>query len=423
MRGRHPRQRVLDHGLCGVDEFLHRVHSREVELVYSPYDPAINEDPFPVYARMRREAPLYHHPELDFWALSRHADVSAALPDSATYSSDHGPLLDPGAWGPQARAFLSFVAMDPPDHTRMRSIISRGFTPRRVAALEPMIRELVRGYLAELVERGSFDFARDFSARLPLDVISELLGVPMSDRAAIRGRSDALLRYDPGGRMAEEGLKSILSLGDYYASIVAERRKAPRDDLVSVLVADDGLSDEEIVPFLFLLIGAGAETTTHLLSAAWYWAWRNPQQRAAAFGGAIEAWAEESLRYDTPAHGLARRLTTPLTLYGTRLEPGAKIWLLIGSANRDEQVFPHADTYDLSRDTSQGISFGAGRHYCLGGPLARLEARIAMEELTAAVDEDYGIDESGISRTAHGNVRGMRTLPTTVSPALRFGHG
>ncbi|MFI6598488.1 cytochrome P450 [Nonomuraea sp. NPDC050536] len=394
-----------------------------MELTYSPYDPAVNEDPFPFYARMRREAPLYHNPDLDFWALSRHADVAAALPDSALYSSDHGPMLDPGAWSPRARTYLSFVAMDPPDHTRMRAIISRGFTPRRVAALEPMIRQIAREHISTAVEKGTFDFAREFSARLPLDVISELMGVPPSDRAEIRRRSDSVLSYDPSGHMAEDGLKTIVSLGEYYASIVAERRRAPRDDLVSVLVADDGLSDEEIVPFMFLLIGAGAETTTHLLSAAWYWAWRNPSQRAAAFGGAILPWVEESLRYDTPAHGIARRLTSSVTLYGERVPAGAKMWLLIGSANRDSAVFDSPDIYDLSRDTSRTLSFGAGRHYCLGGPLARLEARIALEELTSMVDPDYSIDPTGIRRTAHGNVRGMLALPTTVSPALRFGHG
>ncbi|MEV1172470.1 cytochrome P450 [Nonomuraea sp. NPDC049784] len=388
-----------------------------MDVVYNPYDPLINDDPYPVYARLRREAPIYHNAELGFWALSRHADVSAALGDSALLSSDHGPMLDPGAWGPQARTYLSFVAMDPPEHTRMRAIVSRAFTPRRVAALEPMIRQIARGYIEEGLERGTFDFAREFAAKLPLDVISELMGVPPSDRAGVRRRSDALVNYDPGGKMAENGLKSILSLGDYYASIVADRQATPRDDLVSALAGDGELSVEEIVAFVFLLIGAGSETTTHLLSAAWYWAWRNPDQRAAAFGGSIAQWAEESLRYDTPAHGLARRLTSPTEWYGVLVPADAKVWILIGAANRDESVFPDPHVYDLGRDTSKAISFGVGRHYCLGGPLARLEARVALEELTKAVSSSYEIDEEGIRRTSHGNVRGMVRLPTTVTPA------
>ncbi|MFD1539872.1 cytochrome P450 [Nonomuraea guangzhouensis] len=388
-----------------------------VELAYSPYDPAVNEDPYPVYARMRREAPIYHNPELNFWALSRYDDVAAALVDSARYSSDHGPVLDGGVWGPKARTMLSFVATDPPDHTRMRSVIARGFTMRRVAALEPMIRGLARGYVEEGLEKGTFDFARDLSAKLPLDVISELMGVPPSDRAEVRERNNGLLRYHPGSDPSEDGLRNLFSLGGYYASIIAERRKAPRDDLVSVLVADDGLTDEEIVPFMLLLVGAGSETTTHLLNAAWYWAWRNPEQRAAAFGGAIAPWMEESLRYDTPAQGTARRLTEDTVLHGVDLPAGTRMWLLAGSANRDESVFPDPDAYDLGRDTSKLISFGAGRHYCLGASLARMEARVALEELTRLIAPDYEIDTTGIRRTRHGNVRGMLSLPTTVRPA------
>lgn len=381
-----------------------------MEPVYSPFDPAVHEDPFPFYAWMRREAPVYHHPELDFWALSRHADVSAALPDSRLFSSDHGPVMDDNLWGPGAHAFLSFVAMDPPDHTRMRAVVSRGFTPRRIAALEERIREIARIHLDEALQKGSFDFVADFSARLPLDVISELMGVPTSDRAGLRRNAAGI----SGGQMDDAALRGIMAVRDYYLDVVSERRASPREDLLSVLVGDDGLTDEEIIAFVFLLMGAGSETTTHLLSAAWYSAWRNPAQREAAFGGAISAWAEESLRYESPAQGTARRLTEPLEMYGKQIPAGAKMWLLIGSANRDEAVFPDPDAYDLARDTSKAIGFGAGRHYCLGGPLARLEARVAMEELTARIAPDYDIDEAGIRRTGHSVVRGMFALPTTV---------
>ncbi|GAA1708280.1 cytochrome P450 [Nonomuraea bangladeshensis] len=388
-----------------------------VDVSYNPYDPSINDDPYPVYARLRREAPLYHNPELGFWALSRHADVAPALVDSARYSSDHGPMIDPGAWTPQARAYLSFVAMDPPDHTRMRAVVSRAFTPRRIAALEPMIREIARAYIEEGLAKGTFDFAADLAAKLPLDVISELMGVPSSRRHKVRRTESVLLKNDLATSLTESGLRSLLTLGDYYASIVAQRRAEPRDDLVSALVADGDLTDEEIVAFLFLLIGAGSETTTHLLCAAWYWAWRNPGQRDIAFDGGVPQWVEESLRYDTPAHVTARRLTGPTELHGVLVPPDAKMWLLIGSANRDEEIFPDPDVYDLGRDTSRAISFGVGRHYCLGAALARLEGRIALEELTKAVARDYQIHEEGIERTTHGNVRGMVSLPTTVRPA------
>ncbi|MFG1611558.1 cytochrome P450 [Nonomuraea wenchangensis] len=388
-----------------------------MDVNYNPYDPSINDDPYPVYARLRRDAPLYHNPELGFWALSRHADVAAALVDSARYSSDHGPMIDAGAWTPQARAYLSFVAMDPPDHTRMRAVVSRAFTPRRIAALEPMIREIARAYIEEGLAKGTFDFAADLAAKLPLDVISELMGVPSSRRHKVRRTESVLLRHDLATTLTESGLRGLLSLGDYYASVVAQRRAEPRDDLVSALVADGDLTDEEIVAFLFLLIGAGSETTTHLLCAAWYWAWRNPEQREIAFDGGVPQWVEESLRYDTPAHGTARRLTGPTELHGVLVPRDAKMWVLIGSANRDEDVFPDPDVYDLGRDTSRAISFGVGRHYCLGAALARLEGRITLEELTKAVAPDYHIHQEGIRRTAHGNVRGMISLPTTARPA------
>ncbi|SES74911.1 cytochrome P450 [Nonomuraea wenchangensis] len=388
-----------------------------MDVNYNPYDPSINDDPYPVYARLRRDAPLYHNPELGFWALSRHADVAAALVDSARYSSDHGPMIDAGAWTPQARAYLSFVAMDPPDHTRMRAVVSRAFTPRRIAALEPMIREIARAYIEERLAKGTFDFAADLAAKLPLDVISELMGVPSSRRHKVRRTESILLRHDLATTLTESGLRGLLSLGDYYASVVAQRRAEPRDDLVSALVADGDLTDEEIVAFLFLLIGAGSETTTHLLCAAWYWAWRNPEQREIAFDGGVPQWVEESLRYDTPAHGTARRLTGPTELHGVLVPRDAKMWVLIGSANRDEDVFPDPDVYDLGRDTSRAISFGVGRHYCLGAALARLEGRITLEELTKAVAPDYHIHQEGIRRTAHGNVRGMISLPTTARPA------
>ncbi|MEW9548483.1 cytochrome P450 [Nonomuraea sp. NPDC050783] len=388
-----------------------------MEVVYTPYDPSVNDDPYPVYARLRREAPLYHNPEAGFWALSRHADVTAALTDSARFSSDHGPMIDPGAWTPRARAYLSFIAMDPPDHTRMRAVVSRAFTPRRIAALEPMIREIARSYIHEGLARGTFDFTADLAAKLPLDVISELMGVPSSRRIKVRRSQSVLLKHDLAGTLTEAGLASLLTLGDYYASVVAERRREPRDDLVSALVADGDLTDEEIVAFLFLLIGAGSETTTHLLGAAWYWAWRNPGQRDLAFGGDITRWVEESLRYDTPAHGTARRLAEPAELHGTPVPKDAKMWLLIGSANRDEEVFPDPDVYDLGRDTSRTLSFGVGRHYCLGAALARLEARITLEELTDAVAPGYHVHEEGIRRTSHGNFRGLVSLPTTVRPA------
>jgi cytochrome P450 len=381
---------------------------------YSPFDYAIHENPFPTYGRLLSEAPLFRNEDDDFWALSRHADVTAALSDSGRFSSSHGPLLDRPPWGPDAAASLSFVAMDPPEHTALRSLVSRGFTARRMAAMEPRIRDIARRHLAEVLARGTFDFIEDFAARLPLDVVAELVGVPESDRDEVRRLAiTALQREDGSSDTLPEGAEAQRALFAYYSRLIAERRAVPADDLLSVLAAE--LPDEQVIPILFVLLSAGSETTTNLLGHAWYWAWRFPDERATAFAGAITPWIEETLRYDPPAIGVGRLLTEDLDLYGERVPAGARMWLLIGAANRDPRVFADPDRYDLGRDTSRAISFGAGRHYCMGVSLGRLEARVALEELVAAVGT-YEIDPDGLTHSHFGNVRGFATLPTAVTP-------
>jgi hypothetical protein len=311
--------------------------------------------------------------------------------------------------------------MDPPRHTAMRGLISRGFTPRRVAALEPRIREIAGRYVDEAVDRGSFDFMTGLAAALPLDVISELIGVAEADRGQVRRLVDQMLHREEGMRdIPPAAVEAGMSITGYFLSLIAERRRAPAQDLISALV-DAGtvgapLTDGELVAFLFLLVGAGIETTTHLLGSAWYWAWRNPAQRAAAFGGNIAGWIEETLRYDSPAQVVARLAARDLDLHGGRVPAGAQVLLLPGSANRDDRVFPDPDRYDLGRDTRKLISFGSGRHFCLGAPLGRLEARVALEQLVARVRPDYEIDPAGVSRVHSVNVRGFASLPTSVTP-------
>jgi len=384
-----------------------------VGVEYSPFDPKIHEDPFPVYARLLEEAPVYHNDKDDFWALTRHADVSAALADSTLFSSSHGPLLDSPPWGPDASRAISFVAMDPPEHTRLRAPISRVFTARRVAAMEPRVRDIARRHLEDaLAGGGVFDFVEDFAARLPLDVISEVVGVPEGDRDMVRRLAETSLRREEGTQtIPEEGRRASAELTAYYGELLAERRRRPADDLASELAAE--LPAEEAIPILFVLLAAGSETTTHLLGHAWYWAWAHPGVRERAFAD-IPAWINETLRYDPPAIGVARLLTRDLTLHGTRIPAGSRMWLVIAAANRDPRVFPHPDRYDLDRDTTQMISFSGGRHYCPGAALGRLEARVALEELAAAVT-DYKIDTAGMRRTNIGNVRGFSCLPTMVT--------
>jgi cytochrome P450 len=390
---------------------------------YSPYDYAIHEDPYPIYARLRDIAPVYRNEELDFWALSRHRHVLAAFRDVESYSNAHGVSLDPAAFGPHAHRSMSFLAMDPPAHTRLRSLVGKSFTPRRVAELEPRVRQLALEHLQPALEKGSFDFIADFAGLLPMDVISELVGVPPVDRAELRRLADAVLHREEGMTdVPPEGAEAALSLVAYYADMVADRRRQPRQDLTSALMAatteGDRLSDEEIIGILFLMVVAGNETTTKLLGNAWYWGWRNPDQVAKPFTdpARVPDWVEETLRYDNSTQMLVRVTRRDVVVDGVPIPEGGKVLLLIGSANRDEEVFADPDRYELDRVAVDGqklISFGGGRHFCMGAPLARLEARVALSELARSV-RSYDVDPDGMVRVHSINVRGMAALPTTV---------
>jgi cytochrome P450 len=390
-------------------------------LTYSPYDYVIHEDPYPTYARLRAEAPVFYNEDLDFFAYSRHADVLAAFRDIDHYSNANGVSLDPAAYGPNAHKAMSFLAMDPPRHTRMRSIVGKSFTPSRVAEMEPGIRALAQEHLAPALEAGSFDFVSDFAGLLPMDVISELVGVPRSDRAEIRRLADLLVhRQDGMDDIPPEGIDAALTLAGYYADMVTDRRQHERDDLTwSLLQAEidgDRLTDDEVISFLFLLVVAGNETTTKLLSNAWYWGWRHPEQGAKPLTdpARVRDWVEETLRYDTSTQMLLRVTSQPVQVQGVDIEAGRRVLLLIGSANRDEAVFEHPERYELDRETKDLISFGGGRHFCMGAALARMETRIALSELTNRVSS-YEVDEGGLQRVHSINVRGLAAMPTTVT--------
>ena len=396
-------------------------------VTYSPYDYEVHDDPYPTYARLRAEAPLYRNDELGFWALSRYADVSAAFRDTARFSSAYGVTLDELAWGPDAHKTMSFLALDPPRHTRMRAFVSRGFTPRRVQDLVPRIEALTEQYLGPALEAGSFDLVADFAGKLPMDVISELVGVPVTDRAEVRRLADLLVHREEGVfDVPPAGIEAALDLYAYYRDMVAERRRRPTADLTTALVEaeidGEGLTDAEVISFLFLLVVAGNETTTKLLANALYWAWRNPgtAERVWADPSLIPGWIEETLRYDNSSQMVARRAGEAIeTPYGT-IPDGDRVLLLIGSANRDGDVFPEPDRYDIDRDTSKAIdadklSFGVGRHYCMGASLARLEAAIALRALVAGC-AGYDIDAAGVRRVHSVNVRGFASVPMTVLP-------
>jgi cytochrome P450 len=387
---------------------------------YNPYDYRIHEDPYPTYARLREEAPLYHNGEQGFWALSRHEDVIAGFRNPAQLSNRFGVSLDPAAYGPEAHRAMSFLGMDPPRHTRMRSLVSKGFTPRRVADLEVRIQRIATDHLDAALQREEFDFVADLAGLLPMDVISEMLGLPSPDRVELRRLSDALVHREEGFLdVPATAVHAALSLAGYFADLIAARRRAPGPDLTSALtvaeIDGDRLTDDEVISFLILMIVAGNETTTKLLSNAWYWAWRYPDTKAAVLAAPdrVSDWIEETLRYDTSTQMLVRVTTGAVELLGETIPDSCPVLLLLGSANRDPRVFPEPDRYDIDRDTSKLISFGAGRHFCLGAALARLEARVVLRLIAERV-ADYDVDGDRIARMHSANVRGFASLPSTA---------
>jgi hypothetical protein len=386
---------------------------------YSPYDWKMHEDPYPVYKALRDEAPAYYNAEIGFWALSRHADVLAAFQDSRRFSSAFGVALE--ASRPEANETMSFLALDPPRHDRLRSLVSRGFTPRRVIALEHSIRKLAAHYLDQVRALGRFDFIQDFAGKLPMDVISEMLGVPHEDRDTLRNWADTVVHREEGkSEIPLAGMEAAANMIHYFAKHVARRRNEPGEDLTAALIDaeidGDRLTDKEIMAFLFLMVIAGNETTTKLLGNALFWLWRNPDQRAQVAGNParIPNWVEETLRFDNSTQMLARTLTCDVELHGEWMREGDKVALLIGAANRDERAFRNPDSYDVTRDCKQSLSFGYGTHFCLGASLARLEARVSLEEVMARF-ADYEIDPAGLVRVHSSNVRGFSAMP------IRFG--
>ncbi|GAA0249185.1 cytochrome P450 [Cryptosporangium japonicum] len=394
--------------------------------VLDPYDHQLQVDPYPTYARLRRESPLYHNAENDFWVLSRHADIAAALRADEAYSNRMGVSLDATAWNEHAHTVMSFLALDPPEQTRLRRLVSRGFTARRVALLEPQIQRITAHYLDQALAGGgtsSFDWIARVAGTVPMDVISEMLGVPESDRSELRRLADLLVAREHGIRdVPAAGIEASLVLFDYYRAHVAQRHRRPTDDLTSALLSTelegDRMTDDEVVAFLFLMVVAGNETTTKLLGNALYHLTARPALRDEVLDdpSLVPAWVEETLRYDASTQFVARYLAEDVLLHGVTAPAGSPLLLALGSANRDEAVFAEPDRYDLHRppkELAQILSFGGGRHFCLGANLARLEARVVLSALLARV-RAIEVDHTGCTRFYSANVRGFATVPVTV---------
>jgi cytochrome P450 len=380
---------------------------------FNPFSYEFHDDPFPVYRQLRDEAPAYHDDDLGFWALSRYDDVARALHDPDTFCSRFGITLEEGS------ALPMLLTTDPPDHTALRRLVSRAFTPRRVADLESAIRTLSTGYLDRLRDRAAADFIVDYAAPLPMDVISRLLGVPDGDQEELRGWSDALLHRAEGDmEVTPAGIDAAYQLYKYFSAFVAERRAAPGDDdLAGALVAaeSDGerLTDDQVVGFLFLLIIAGNETTTKLLGNCLLAMQRFPRERTKVIAdpARIPDAVEEILRYEGSTQVMARTLTREVALHGRKMPRGDKVLLLLGSGNRDERVWDDPDAYDIDRSwPTHHLAFGHGIHVCLGAALARLEMRVGLEEFLGR-HPGYEIDERALERVHSGNVRGYSRMP------------
>jgi cytochrome P450 len=391
----------------------------DTPLAWDPYDTAYKSEPHAIWRRLRDQAPLYRNDEYDFWALSRFSDVMAAHLDPRTFSSGHGTVLETMTEEPQAPMM---IFMDQPDHTRLRRLVSRAFTPRRVADLEPQIRQLCGELLDAQRDRDGFDFVQDFGAIVPATVIAMLLGVPEADRPMLRETIDTLFHIEPGvGMVNDVSITAGLALMSYIGEQLEERQRSPRDDMFSDLVAaevvePDGsrrrMTAEESGFFGVLLVSAGTETVARLLGWAGSVLAEHPEQRAelAADPTLIPNTVEELLRFEAPSPVQGRWTTAPVELHGTELPPGSKVLLLTGSAGRDERAFADADHFDIHRKFDQHVSFGSGIHFCLGAALARLEGRIALEE-TLARFPDWQVDRPNSELLFTSTVRGYSRLP------------
>lgn len=394
-----------------------------MDLVFNPLEYQTQDDPYPIYARLRDEAPLYHNEEVDFWALSRYHDIEDGVRNYQRFSNRNGPLMEREFWKEDSSDMHSLVAMDPPRHTVYRKLISPSFTQRAVTDLLPRIQELTRRYVDEAVERGQFDAMRDIFKKIPLDALAMVVGIPEADRPEMQRMLDGTIHREDGADfVTPEQMQAYADLTEYYLGLVAERRRRPAEDLLSRLISTEvegkPMNDHEIVALLHLLGGAGTETTIEMIGNAWYWAWRHADQRQLALSGDhTKEWVNETLRYDSSVQLAVRVVMEDFEMYGQQVPAGAQMLLLIASGNRDAAIFDNPEKFDLTRpiSTHQVLSFSGGPHHCVGHLLARSLASITLGELANRV-ADYEIDPDGVQRVRRAIVHGFSSLPTTVTP-------
>ncbi|OBG97383.1 cytochrome [Mycobacterium sp. E136] len=391
------------------------------ELVYSPFSKAIFDDPYPVYRRLRDEAPVYRDPENRWWVLSRFEDVADALRDWPTYSSKLGPA--PENPDDDGRKY-SVISMDPPRHDRIRGVLKGFFTPKAVAAMEDALRAVVDHHLGRLRPGTTVDAMEAFAFSIPTDVIGDLLGVPQSDREQLRVWWEAFLtRHEGEVAMPASAIEANRKISAYIGDLIEQRRERPGDDLISIVLSatfDDpesggerSLTPHEVLMFANLLSAAGSETTQKLISNGLVALHEHPEQwrRIVNDHSLIPTAVNEALRYDTPSHWVARTLTRPVEKHGVSMQAGDWVLLLLGSANRDERRYDDPDRFILDRPRGTDVYFGWGIHICLGQWLARREAQLVFEYV-AKKFPNYSIGAR--ERVLTATVRGYTSVEMTL---------
>ncbi|MEE3327903.1 MAG: cytochrome P450 [Myxococcota bacterium] len=390
------------------------------QIEYDPYDYDIDANPHVIWKQMRDEAPAYYNEKFDFWALSRFEDVLEASLEAQLFSSAHGTVLE--LMQEEANASPMMIWKDAPEHTQLRKLVSRAFSPKRISELEPRIRAICRQYLDPLLDSKGFDYLEDFGAHLPVMVISSLLGVPEEDQDDIRRWTDSLLHRDPGETGTSESHEEISKqLWGYFGTYIEDRRKKPADDMISLLIAaeiegpngtKEKLNDIQLLSFVGLLSGAGNETVARFLGWAATSLALFPDQRKLLVDepSLIPSGVEELLRFEAPSPVQARRLTRDIERHGKHIPEGSNVLLLTGSAGRDEREYPDPDQLDVKRRIDRHVSLGYGTHFCLGASLARLETRVALEETLARFPE-WEVEWDRTEMVHTSTVRGYAKVP------------
>jgi hypothetical protein len=388
-------------------------------------------DPYPTYARLRDEAPAYFSEAWGGWLLTRYQDVQAGFKDprlSSNRAGAFGAMLPPALkeqMAPMVRSLSSWALLiDPPDHTRIRALVNKAFTPRLVEYLRPLIQEQVNLMLDKAEAAGKMDMVHDVANLLPVAVIGDMLGIPREDGLKLRVWANAFATFFGTTKYTVDVLNmmrtGIVEMEEYFRGLIAQRRKSstPGNDLLSTMMAAEEqgrfLSEQEVLATCSLVLFAGHETTTHLLTNGLYLLLKNPEQREVLLGSPeqLEAAVEEVLRYESPIQRLSRVITDDFELHGQLLRKGQKAFLMIGAANRDSRQFPEGDKLDLRRQENRHIAFGFGIHYCLGAALGRLEGQIALSTLLRRFPKMRLLEEP--ERLENVAFRGFKSLPISL---------